>query len=71
MDQMRLIAEGFSKEEIAAAIIRGTAASYYHKFVGGAQHTGRKCSAQGGPALGRAFLAALAQVADKDILIST
>jgi activator of 2-hydroxyglutaryl-CoA dehydratase/predicted nucleotide-binding protein (sugar kinase/HSP70/actin superfamily) len=67
MDQMRLIAEGFSKEEIAAAIIRGTAASYYHKFVGGAQHTGRKCSAQGGPALGRAFLAALAQVADKDI----
>jgi predicted CoA-substrate-specific enzyme activase len=67
MDQMRLIAEGFSKEEIAAAIIRGTAASYYHKFVGGAQHTGSKCSAQGGPALGRAFLAALAQVADKDI----
>jgi activator of 2-hydroxyglutaryl-CoA dehydratase/predicted nucleotide-binding protein (sugar kinase/HSP70/actin superfamily) len=67
MDQMRLIAEGFSKEEIAAAIIRGTAASYYNKFVGGAQHTGSKCSAQGGPALGRAFLAALAQVADKDI----
>jgi activator of 2-hydroxyglutaryl-CoA dehydratase/predicted nucleotide-binding protein (sugar kinase/HSP70/actin superfamily) len=67
MDEMRLISEGFSKEEIAAAIIRGTAASYYNKFVGGAQHTGSKCSAQGGPALGRAFLAALAQVADKDI----
>jgi predicted CoA-substrate-specific enzyme activase len=67
MDQMRLISEGFSKEEIAAAIIRATAASYYNKFVGGAQHTGTTCSAQGGPALGRAFLAAMAQVTDKDI----
>lgn len=67
MDENRLIAEGFSKEEIAAAIIRGTAASYYYKFVGGAAHAGRKCSAQGGPPLGRAFLAALAQVTDKQI----
>jgi activator of 2-hydroxyglutaryl-CoA dehydratase/predicted nucleotide-binding protein (sugar kinase/HSP70/actin superfamily) len=67
MDENRLIAEGFSKEEIAAAIIRGTAESYYYKFVGGSQHVGEKCSAQGGPPLGKAFLAALAQVTDKDI----
>jgi len=67
MDENRLIAEGFSKEEIAAAIIRGTAASYYYKFVGGSQHVGRKCSAQGGPPLGKAFLAALAQVTNKEI----
>jgi len=67
MDENRLIAEGFSKEEIAAAIIRGTAASYYYKFVGGPQHVGQRCSAQGGPPLGKAFLAALAQVTDKQI----
>jgi activator of 2-hydroxyglutaryl-CoA dehydratase/predicted nucleotide-binding protein (sugar kinase/HSP70/actin superfamily) len=67
MDENRLIAEGFSKEEIAAAIVRGTAASYYYKFVGGSQHVGKKCSAQGGPPLGMAFLAALAQVTEKDI----
>lgn len=67
MDENRLIAEGFSKEEIAAAVVRGTAASYYYKFVGGSQHVGEKCSAQGGPPLGRAFLAALAQVTDKEI----
>ena len=67
MDENRLIAEGFSKEEIAAAIVRGTAASYFYKFVGGSQHVGQKCSAQGGPPLGRAFLAALAQVTDKEI----
>ena len=67
MDENRLIAEGFSKEEIAAAVVRGTAASYYYKFVGGAARAGRKCSAQGGPPLGRAFLAAMAQVTDKQI----
>ncbi len=67
MDENRLIAEGFSKEEIAAAIIRGTAASYYFKFVGGAQTVGNTCSAQGGPCLGKAFLAALAQVSEKQI----
>ncbi|HNY78285.1 MAG: acyl-CoA dehydratase activase-related protein [Sedimentisphaerales bacterium] len=64
MDENRLIAEGFGRDEIAAAILRGTAGSYYYKFVGGAQHVGSKCSAQGGPALGKAFLAALAQVTD-------
>ena len=67
MDENRLIAEGFSKEEIAAAIIQGTATSYYYKFVGGSQHVGQKCSAQGGPPLGKAFLAALAQVTNKEI----
>jgi len=67
MDENRLISEGFSKEEIAAAIIRGTAASYYYKFVGGDQHVGQRCSAQGGPPLGKAFLAALAQVTNKEI----
>ncbi len=67
MDENRLIAEGFSRDEIAAAIVRGTAASYYYKFVGGSQHVGQKCSAQGGPALGKAFLAALAQVTGKNI----
>jgi activator of 2-hydroxyglutaryl-CoA dehydratase/predicted nucleotide-binding protein (sugar kinase/HSP70/actin superfamily) len=67
MDENRLIAEGFSRDEIAAAIIRGTAASYFYKFVGGSQHAGDKCSAQGGPALGTAFLAGLAQVTEKQI----
>lgn len=67
MDENRLIAEGFGKEEIAAAILRGTAASYYYKFVGGSGHAGKKCSAQGGPPLGKAFLAALAQVTGKQI----
>jgi len=67
MDENRLIAEGFSKDEIAAAIVRGTAASYYYKFVGGSQHVGKKCSAQGGPPLGKAFLAALAQVTNMEI----
>lgn len=67
MDENRLIAEGFSREEIGAAIVRGTAASYYYKFVGGSGHNAVKCSAQGGPPLGKAFLAALAQVTEKDI----
>jgi len=62
MDEQRLLAEGFSKEQIAAAIVRGTAASYFYKFVGGNRNVGQVCSAQGGPALGKAFLAALAQV---------
>lgn len=67
MEENRLISEGFSTEEIAAAIIRSTAASYFNKFVGGPQHVQNKCSCQGGPALGKAFLAAMAQVTGKDI----
>ncbi len=67
MEENRLIAENFSKCEIAAAIVRSTAASYFNKFVGGQQHVGEKCSCQGGPALGKAFLAAMAQVTGKEI----
>jgi len=67
MDENRLIAEGFTKEEIAAAIVRGTAASYFFKFVGGAQKVGQTCSAQGGPCLGDAFLAALSQVTGREL----
>jgi activator of 2-hydroxyglutaryl-CoA dehydratase/predicted nucleotide-binding protein (sugar kinase/HSP70/actin superfamily) len=67
MDENRLIAEGFSQEEIGAAIVRGTAASYYYKFVGSSGHNAEKASAQGGPPLGKAFLAALAQVSEKEI----
>lgn len=67
MEENRLIAENFSKSEIAAAIIRSTAASYFNKFVGGQQHVGEKCSCQGGPALGKAFLAAMAQVTGQEI----
>ncbi|PNR95787.1 acyl-CoA dehydratase activase-related protein [Petrotoga sp. 9PWA.NaAc.5.4] len=67
MEENRLISEGFTKEEIAAAIVRSTASSYFNKFVGGPQHVQNKCSCQGGPALGKAFLAAMAQVTEKDI----
>ena len=67
MDENRLIAEGFTREEIAAAIVRGTAASYFYKFVGGAQKVGTACSAQGGPCLGDAFLAALSQVTERSL----
>lgn len=67
MEENRLIAENFSQSEIAGAIVRSTAASYFNKFVGGQQHVGGKCSCQGGPSLGKAFLAAMAQVTGKDI----
>lgn len=67
MEENRLIAENFSRSEIAAAIVRSTAASYFNKFVGGRQHVGDRCSCQGGPALGKAFLAAMAQVTGSDI----
>ncbi|MCF7934715.1 MAG: acyl-CoA dehydratase activase-related protein [Synergistales bacterium] len=67
MEEQRLIAENFSRDEIAAAIVRATAASYFDKFVGGPQHVQQRCSAQGGPTLGKAFLAALAQVTGTDI----
>ena len=67
MDLNRLISEGFSKPELAAAIIHATAASYYHKFVGGNSGTTKNSSVQGGPALGKAFLAALAQVSEDKV----
>lgn len=62
----RLIAEGHTKAEISAAIVRATAASYFYKFVGG-EKLGDNISAQGGPPLGDGFLAALAQVSGKRI----
>lgn len=67
MDINRLISEGFSREEIASAILLATSASYYYKFVGGEQNVGEICSAQGGPPLGKGFLAAMAQVTGKMI----
>lgn len=67
IEEQRLIAENFPQEEIAAAIVRATAESYFHKFVGGSRHVGHKCSCQGGPSLGKAFLAAMAQVTGKEI----
>ncbi|MGV8151971.1 MAG: BadF/BadG/BcrA/BcrD ATPase family protein [Candidatus Nanoarchaeia archaeon] len=68
MDLNKLISEGFSQEELAAAIVLGTAESYYNKFVGGSsKNKNKKSSAQGGPALGKAFLAALAQVSQDRI----
>jgi len=67
MDEKRLVAEGFPVEEIAAAIVRATVAGYFHKFVGGSRTVGSHCSCQGGPSLGRAVLAALSQVTDREI----
>ncbi len=67
MEEGRLLAEGFSRDEVAAAIVRATAASYFHRFVGGGAHLQERCSCQGGPSLGRAFLAAMAQVTGREI----
>lgn len=67
LEEQRLIAENHSASEIAAAIVRATASSYFNKFVGGTRLVGRRCSCQGGPALGKAFLAAMADVTGRDI----
>ena len=67
LEEQRLIAENHSAPEIAAAIVRATASSYFNKFVGGTRLVGQKCSCQGGPALGRAFLAAMADVTGQEI----
>lgn len=67
MEEGRLLAEGFGRDEVAAAIVRATAASYFHRFVGGGAHLQERCSCQGGPSLGRAFLAAMAQVTGREI----
>ena len=67
MEEHRLIAENHTVPEIAAAIVRATASSYFNKFVGGSKHVRHKCSCQGGPALGKAFLAAMADVTRQDI----
>ncbi len=67
MEEHRLIAENHTVPEIAAAIVRATASSYFNRFVGGGRHVKEKCSCQGGPALGKAFLAAMADVTGRDI----
>ena len=67
LEEQRLIAENHSVEEIAAAIVRATASSYFNKFVGGSGHVKTRCSCQGGPALGKAFLAAIADVSGREI----
>ena len=48
LEEQRLIAENHSPPEIAAAIVRATASSYFNKFVGGTRLVGRRCSCQGG-----------------------
>jgi len=55
----RLVALGFPKEEIAAAIAYGFMGGYVNKFIGN-EPFGDFASAQGGPFKGKACLAALA-----------
>ena len=55
----RLISLGFPKEEIAAAIAYGFMGGYVNKFIGN-ESFGECASAQGGPFIGKAPLAALA-----------
>jgi activator of 2-hydroxyglutaryl-CoA dehydratase/predicted nucleotide-binding protein (sugar kinase/HSP70/actin superfamily) len=55
----KLIATGFPKEEIAAAIAYGFMGGYVNKFVGN-EKFGKYASAQGGPFNGKSCLAALA-----------
>ena len=56
---LKLVALGFPKEEVAAAIAYGFIGGYANKFVG-SETFGTYASAQGGPFKGRACLAALA-----------
>ena len=56
---LKLVALGFPKEEVAAAIAYGFMGGYANKFVG-SETFGTYASAQGGPFKGRACLAALA-----------
>lgn len=67
MEEHRLIAENHSRAEVAAAIVRATASSYFNRFVGGPRHVREKCSCQGGPSLGIAFLAAMSAVTGREI----
>jgi activator of 2-hydroxyglutaryl-CoA dehydratase/predicted nucleotide-binding protein (sugar kinase/HSP70/actin superfamily) len=55
----KLIAMGFEREEIAAAIVFGFMGGYVNKFVGN-EKFGNYASAQGGPFNGKSCLAALA-----------
>jgi activator of 2-hydroxyglutaryl-CoA dehydratase/predicted nucleotide-binding protein (sugar kinase/HSP70/actin superfamily) len=56
---LKLVALGFPKEEVAAAIAYGFMGGYANKFVG-SETFGTYASAQGGPFKGKACLAALA-----------
>ena len=56
---LKLVALGFPKEEVAAAIAYGFMGGYANKFVG-SETFGSYASAQGGPFKGKACLAALA-----------
>ena len=62
----KLIAMGFPKEEIAAAIAFGFMGGYVNKFVGN-EKFGEYASAQGGPFNGKACLAALALHTEMEI----
>lgn len=55
----KLIAMGFPKEEVAAAIAYGFMGGYVNKFIGN-EKFGKYASAQGGPFNGKSCLAALA-----------
>ncbi len=55
----RLIAMGFPKDEIAAAVVYGFMGGYVNKFIGNEKY-GEFASAQGGPFNGDSCLAALA-----------
>lgn len=62
----KLIALGFSKNEIAAAITYGFMGGYVNKFIG-SERFGEFASAQGGPFNGKACLAALAMHTNMNI----
>ncbi|MDA8403092.1 MAG: acyl-CoA dehydratase activase-related protein, partial [Desulfobacteraceae bacterium] len=62
----RLISLGFPKNEIAAAIAYGFMGGYVNKFIGN-EAFGACASAQGGPFIGKAPLAALAMHTNMDI----
>jgi len=61
-----LIALGLPKEEIAASIIYQCAGGYINQFVAN-ERLGSVISAQGGPMLGKAVLAAIAGLTGKEI----
>ncbi len=62
----RLVALGFPRDEIAAAIVYGFMGGYVNKFVGN-EKFGETASAQGGPFNGISCLAALAMHTGMDI----
>ncbi|MBU0980418.1 MAG: hypothetical protein KJ709_06425 [Nanoarchaeota archaeon] len=61
-----LASMGLTKQELAAGMIYAAIGGYVTKFVGN-ENLGEYCSAQGGPFLGKAALAMLAQLTGKSI----